>query len=291
LNGTVVKQQDRHWQYLTCRETLIYAAELYDIAFKTNIPVVVDDIIAKMGLDVCKNVKCGRLSGGQKRRLSIAIALLKQPAVIFLDEPTSGLDAASASHIMKEIKRIATAEKLIIICTIHQPSTKVYNGFDNVMILSKGREAFHGKQNDAEGYFESIGHPMPRATNPAEFFLDLVNADFSTDDEVDSILDAWETHKKENNITTREASYDSISGTSESRSVFKEISVLLRRHAILILRDPILYAGRAIIFLLANLFFALVYLKARPYTQDQALNKMVRICSCSSFELSLKPIF
>eukprot|EP00978_Attheya_sp_CCMP212_P012579 scaffold31452_cov48-Attheya_sp.AAC.2 len=272
----VVKQQDRHWYYLTCRETMIYAAELYDIAFKSNIPVVVDEIITKMGLDVCKNVKCGRLSGGQKRRLSIAIALLKQPAVIFLDEPTSGLDAASASHIMKEIKRIAKVEKLIIICTIHQPSTKVYDGFDNVMILSKGREAFHGKQEDAEGYFESIGHPMPRATNPAEFFLDLVNADFSTDDEVDSILDAWEAHKKDNNdITRNEDSYDPINGASESRSVVKEISVLLRRHAILILRDPILYAGRAIIFLLANLFFALVYLKARPYTQDQALNKMV----------------
>jgi ABC-type multidrug transport system ATPase subunit len=73
------------------------------------------------------------LSGGQRRRLSIGIALLKQPTLLFLDEPTSGLDAASAANIMEEIVRVAKEERIIILCTIHQPSTKVYNGFDQVV--------------------------------------------------------------------------------------------------------------------------------------------------------------
>jgi ABC-type multidrug transport system ATPase subunit len=75
----VVVQHDKHWPYLTCRETLLYAAELYDVADKTDMPAVVNEIIAKMGLDVCADTRNARLSGGQARRLSIAIALLKQP--------------------------------------------------------------------------------------------------------------------------------------------------------------------------------------------------------------------
>lgn len=69
---------------------------------------------------------------------------------------------------MKEIVRVAKEERLIICCSIHQPSTKVYNGFDQLMILSRGREAFRGDLKDAPHYFESIGCPVPDQMNPAE---------------------------------------------------------------------------------------------------------------------------
>jgi ABC-type multidrug transport system ATPase subunit len=77
---------------------------------------------------------------------------------------------------MHEIIRVAKDERLIIVCTIHQPSTKVFQSFDKVMVLSKGREAFSGDVQDVIPYFRSIGYPCPQNTNPAEFFLDLVNA-------------------------------------------------------------------------------------------------------------------
>ena len=69
---------------------------------------------------------------------------------------------------MQEIVRVAKEERLIIICTIHQPSTKVFNGFDQLMILSKGRSAFVGNVEDAVPYFAELGHPCPTAMNPAE---------------------------------------------------------------------------------------------------------------------------
>jgi ABC-type multidrug transport system ATPase subunit len=191
----VVVQHDKHWPYLTCRETLKYAAELYDVASKDDIDGVVDEIINKMGLNVCSDTRNARLSGGQRRRLSIGMALLKQPTLLFLDEPTSGLDAASASSVMQEIVRVAKEEHIIILCTIHQPSTKVYNAFDQVMIMSKGREAFTGDVTDSIPYFESIGYPCPPATNPAEFFLDLVNSDFSDVAAVEDMLKTWEEKK------------------------------------------------------------------------------------------------
>jgi ABC-type multidrug transport system ATPase subunit len=129
----VVVQEDKHWPYLTCRETLRYAAELYDVVVKEDLEAVVDEIIAKMGLTVCGDTRNARLSGGQMRRLSLGIALLKQPTLLFLDEPTTGLDSAAAENIMQEIVRVAKEEKLIVLCSIHQPSTKVYNGFDQVV--------------------------------------------------------------------------------------------------------------------------------------------------------------
>jgi ABC-type multidrug transport system ATPase subunit len=74
----VVKQYDKHWPYLSCREALQYAAELYHAADASEIPAAEEDIIRKMGLAVCADTKCARLSGGQQRRLSIGLALLKQ---------------------------------------------------------------------------------------------------------------------------------------------------------------------------------------------------------------------
>lgn len=78
----VVEQRDKHFPYLTCRETLRFAAELYDVTAKEDLDTVVDEIIDKMGLLICADIRNALLSGGQARRLSIGIALLKQPTLL-----------------------------------------------------------------------------------------------------------------------------------------------------------------------------------------------------------------
>jgi ABC-type multidrug transport system ATPase subunit len=301
----VVKQHDKHWPYLTCRETLRYAAELYDVARAADLEPVLNEIIKKMGLTGCADTRNSDLSGGQKRRLSIGIALLKQPTLLFLDEPTSGmilfepfvffdeakplihalhlltgLDAASASNIMQEIVRVAKEERLIIMCTIHQPSTKVFNGFDELMIMSRGRTAYAGDVNESVDYFQSIGYPIPAATNPAEYYLDLVNSDFSDEAAVTSILDTWEekgpgaasSHHKQGFDVDAEGQ----EGVTDMKGagILKEVQIMLRRHFVLVYRDPILYIGRSLVFLVSNLIFAFVYWAAREPLQEQALNKM-----------------
>ena len=65
----VVKQHDKHWPYLTCRETLAYAAELYDVVDKADLNALVDEIIRKMGMESSADVRNSALSGGQRRRL------------------------------------------------------------------------------------------------------------------------------------------------------------------------------------------------------------------------------
>eukprot|EP00527_Entomoneis_sp_CCMP2396_P007145 CAMPEP_0198142730 /NCGR_PEP_ID=MMETSP1443-20131203/5442_1 /TAXON_ID=186043 /ORGANISM="Entomoneis sp., Strain CCMP2396" /LENGTH=649 /DNA_ID=CAMNT_0043805811 /DNA_START=139 /DNA_END=2088 /DNA_ORIENTATION=+ len=271
----VVKQHDKHWPYLTCRETLIYATQLYAVVAKNAETALVDEVIAKMGLLSCADTTNARLSGGQRRRLSIGVALVKQPRVLFLDEPTSGLDAASSQQIMQEIVRVAKEERLVTICTIHQPSTKVYESFDQVMIMSRGRTAFVGEVGEAVSYFEGIGYPMPDDTNPAEFFLDLVNSDFSDEAEVTKILDSWEEKVSGATSSHHVANDEDKEGTVnlDKKPILPEIMILFSRHFKLIRRDPILYIGRAIMFLVSCLIFSLVYLSARDDNQDQVINK------------------
>jgi ABC-type multidrug transport system ATPase subunit len=281
----VVEQQDNHWPFLTCRETLMYAAELLLSLPADERVARVNEIITKMGLDSCANTVVGNefmqgLSGGQKRRLSIAVALIKRPQVIFLDEPTSGLDAAAAANIMIFIKELAAKENLIVIATIHQPSTKVYHGFDEVMILSGGRTAFVGFAEEATDYFSKIGYEMPGNTNPAEYFLDLVNDDFAPPEEVKAICDKWHDSDDRKKGLSRIDSSSQLSSMSDSATggdrvnVLQQVAILFRRQSLLVMRDPMLYIGRAFVFLFSNIYFAIVYIKSRDRDQDQVLNKM-----------------
>ena len=145
------------------------------------------------------------------------------------------------------------------------------------MLLSKGRQDFVGNANAASAYFDSIGHTLPPATNPAEHLLDIVNADFSSSEEVDKMIDIWAAHPKPDPVArnkyTRDSSY-TLGDSITSLGLFRETKVMLRRHATLVMRDPILYAGRLVGFLIVNCFFGVVYIAARDYTQDQAGSKL-----------------
>jgi len=283
----VVKQFDKFWPYLTCREALTYAAQLYQVGEnKEDRDAAVAEIIKKMGLVKCSDNRCVRLSGGEQRRLSIATALLKRARVIVLDEPTSGLDGAAACKVMQEVVHIAKEEGLIIIFTIHQPSSKIFKMFDQIMILSKGQQAYCGDAKQLVSYFQEIGHPCPPATNPVEFVMDLVNADFFGDEAVNEILSAWKIHASSLKSTpTVSNDYDIENNDMPSKfraensnigrnSLVSETLIGLRRQATLMSRDPVLYLGRFFMFFVANMLMAVIYWKGWENDQIRALEKM-----------------
>lgn len=143
------------------------------------------------------------------------------------------------------------------------------------MLLSKGREAYVGSAKEASAYFGSIGYALPPETNPAEHFLDLVNADFSSPEEVDSVLDKWEDQRTNAPLLRSDrAAEKTIMGGHLNHGLFRETKVMFRRHSLLMARDPLLYAGRFVGFLIVNCVFGIVYIAARAYTQDQAINKL-----------------
>lgn len=287
----VVHQEDYHWAMLTCRETITYAAELYLGLSIQETEKRVNEMLQATGLDSCANTVVGNgftkgLSGGQKRRLSVAVALLKKLDVIYLDEPTSGLDSASAASIMKFIIDVTKIHKLISLTTIHQPSTAVYNGFDKVMLLSKGRVAYCGGAGEAAlYYFNSIGYPITEHMNPAEFMVDLVNADFNDTDVVESILQTWSKYSSPPSIACllsprSQFSYVHLRQELTECELCDQILIMLRRHGTLCLRDPLLFLGRMGIFLCATMFFAIVYVSARSLNQAQVLNRMWYVMWC-----------
>jgi len=97
-----------------------------------------------------------------------------------MDEPTSGLDSAASAEVMSFLKAVAKEHRLIVIASIHQPSAKVYNMFDQLVLLSGGRTAYAGPLDMVERYFQNLGLPLPNHINPAEHLLDLTNVDFAS---------------------------------------------------------------------------------------------------------------
>ncbi|EZG59147.1 putative ABC transporter [Gregarina niphandrodes] len=175
-----VMQEDFFLQRLTVRETVVFAARLRlgHLSYDDQVARA-DGVLDALGLQVCKDVLIGGsevkgISGGQRKRVSIAVALLDEPRVLFLDEPTSGLDAALAFDVIQTLRKIAEDKGRTIVCTIHQPRNEVYAMFDRLLLLRTGKCIYHGPCEGALEFFAKIGHPCPDDYNPADFFLDLL---------------------------------------------------------------------------------------------------------------------
>lgn len=179
-------QDDNLFAHLTVLETLTLGSHFYlpstmpDEA-KANL---VDAVISELGLNKTRDTIIGDdkvrgISGGERKRASIAQQLLTDPAILFLDEPTSGLDSFQALSVMECMKDVALNGR-IVVTVIHQPRSSIYNMFDRLMLLSEGKLMYSGTAIDAVNYFGSLGFHCPDAYNPADYFLDLLSIDTRT---------------------------------------------------------------------------------------------------------------
>uniref|UniRef100_H2Z0C7 ABC transporter domain-containing protein n=1 Tax=Ciona savignyi TaxID=51511 RepID=H2Z0C7_CIOSA len=110
------------------------------------------------------------ISGGEMKRLSLASELLTNPSIMFFDEPTSGLDSYLAKMVVDSMKTVAK-QGCTVICTIHQPSSEVFEIFDDLMILSMGRVVYHGEAAAAMQHYTDNGFPCPTNYNPADHYI------------------------------------------------------------------------------------------------------------------------
>ena len=114
-----------------------------------------------------KSTITSKLSGGQRKRLSIALELINNPATFFLDEPTSGLDNVSTMNCLKILKKLSKQNRTLI-CTIHQPSASMFQLFDNVYVLAQGRCVYYGDTQRIVEFLSSINISCPIYYNPAD---------------------------------------------------------------------------------------------------------------------------
>ncbi|XP_025724540.1 ATP-binding cassette sub-family G member 8 isoform X2 [Callorhinus ursinus] len=178
-----VRQHDQLLPNLTVRETLAFVAQLrlprtFSQAQRDE---RVDDVIAELRLRQCANTRVGNayvrgVSGGERRRVSIGVQLLWNPGILVLDEPTSGLDSFTAHNVVKTLSRLAKGNRLVLV-SLHQPRSDIFRLFDLVLLLTSGSTIYLGAAQYMVQYFTAIGHPCPRYSNPADFYVDLTSID------------------------------------------------------------------------------------------------------------------
>ncbi|KAK7368816.1 hypothetical protein VNO80_10846 [Phaseolus coccineus] len=188
-----VTQDDTLLTTLTVGEAVHYSAQLQlpDTMSKQEKKERADFTIREMGLQDAINTRiggwgCKGISGGQKRRVSICIEILTRPKLLFLDEPTSGLDSAASYYVIKRIASLAQNDhiKRTVIASIHQPSSEVFQLFNNLCLLSSGKTVYFGPSSAATEFFASYGFPSPSLMNPSDHLLKTINKDFDQDIEV-----------------------------------------------------------------------------------------------------------
>lgn len=109
------------------------------------------------------------ISGGEKRRVSIACELVTSPSILFLDEPTSGLDAYNAYNVVESLASLARDYNRTVVFTIHQPRSNIVAMFDHLILLAQGKTVFSGEFSKCHNYLERIGQPCPPGFNIADY--------------------------------------------------------------------------------------------------------------------------
>eukprot|EP00216_Chloropicon_sp_CCMP2111_P004244 CAMPEP_0198234556 /NCGR_PEP_ID=MMETSP1446-20131203/545_1 /TAXON_ID=1461542 ORGANISM="Unidentified sp, Strain CCMP2111" /NCGR_SAMPLE_ID=MMETSP1446 /ASSEMBLY_ACC=CAM_ASM_001112 /LENGTH=797 /DNA_ID=CAMNT_0043915353 /DNA_START=24 /DNA_END=2414 /DNA_ORIENTATION=- len=177
-----IQQQDVLLGYFTVHEYILFHAFL---KLPQSMPSAEKKrrcqySIQKLSLKKCMHLRIGDplkrgVSGGERKRVCIALGLLTEPKCIFLDEPTSGLDSYISLEVMQAVRNLVNDGRTVI-CTIHQPSQVIYKLFDYLIILGAGRLIYWGEgKGVAKQFFYDLGFEFTDYDNSAEFLLDVVS--------------------------------------------------------------------------------------------------------------------
>ena len=149
---------------LTVYENLLYASQM---RAERHMPEplrarLIEMALELLGLQECSQFVCDpsigeRLSGGQMRRISIAIELVCNPPILLLDEPTSALDAVNTRIVIAALKDLAN-RGILVIASLHQPRESAFHMLEKLMLLRKGALVYAGNVKEAPAYFKSLGY-------------------------------------------------------------------------------------------------------------------------------------
>lgn len=165
---------------MTVRECLTFAARLKLPGDEASKLERVNFMISTLKLTKCQNTRIGGplvkgVSGGERKRTSIGVELITDPNLIFLDEPTTGLDSFTATSVMETLGDLARKENRTVISTIHQPNSEIFDFFDRLVLLARGKIIYFNEAKYSVDYFDSIGFKCPELSNPCDFFMTMMS--------------------------------------------------------------------------------------------------------------------
>jgi len=186
-----VLQGDCFYEDLSVRDTLLFSSML---GLDETIPIAskverIDRVLQEVGMSHVASTPVGGIhrsgiSGGQKRRLSIAVELLRMPSVLLLDEPTSGLDATTSLKLCESLHGLATHANRTVITVLHQPRSEIFDHIDQLVLLGEGgKVVYAGPTAGAQAALAaSTGMDPSKYSNPGDFIIDCVGLDPEADD-------------------------------------------------------------------------------------------------------------
>ncbi|XP_063361434.1 ATP-binding cassette sub-family G member 1-like [Cydia amplana] len=176
-----IMQEDLLQPLITVQEAMAIAADLKlgsEVSRKKK-RVIVEEIVQLLRLSKARDTVTERLSGGERKRLAIALELLNNPPVVFLDEPTTGLDDVASSTCVSLLKRVARGGRTVV-CSLHTPSARLFAEFDHVYVVAGGRCAYQGTSAGVVPFLNELNLICPTTYNPADFVIEVSSGEYGS---------------------------------------------------------------------------------------------------------------
>lgn len=185
-----VAQEDDLLPLLTVKETLMFSAKfrlkemtsqeredrVEILMQELGLAHVADSFVGDREEEDRRNHIRGRISGGERKRVSIGVDMIHDPPILLLDEPTSGLDSTSALQVMELLSSMAILKQRTILVSIHQPSYRILQYITNLLILSRGTVVHNGSLESLEdAIVNKLGLKIPVQLNALEFCMEIIS--------------------------------------------------------------------------------------------------------------------
>jgi ABC-type multidrug transport system ATPase subunit len=267
-----VRQEDIFHPNLTPREVMKFALDVKSNSSDREKQKKIDNIFEMLNLTKCADTVIGNfmtkgLSGGEKRRLSIAMEVMNDPKIIFLDEPTSGLDSFSALLIISLLKKLTT-RGCCVICSLHQPSYEILDMVDRLVVLDSGKTIYTGNNRQIVNHISKLlpNHTIDPLINPLDMLMKLVNS--KKNDDYQTNIDALLSNTKPTSLPPKDpntivddtgADSNIMMNKSEGVSSFKIFGLLMRRNFNNVVRSKKLFVVYNIQMFFSCLLALIIY--------------------------------
>ncbi|KRW98126.1 P-loop containing nucleoside triphosphate hydrolase [Pseudocohnilembus persalinus] len=286
--ASYIMQDDRLIDTLTVRETLMFAAKLKIKGEEEQLKKV-NQIIRDLKLDRCQHSQIGGktikgISGGERKRTSIAFELVTDPQVMFLDEPTSGLDSFTAFLVINQLKQMAREHNRTIVFTIHQPSSDIWTLFDRYMLLVQGKFIYQGSGGQSVvDHFSKMNLHCPVDSNPADYLMSICHKENKQNvDNYPKYFDYYDKNlQNQVNQDLKIVETSQINKTTQQFNFFYQLWQILLRTIKIQVRNPAILRARTGQTIVLSILVSLLFYQL-PDGQDDP-NNVAHVADFSGF--------